>query len=128
MIRNPSAVELLDAVARFIEQHAAPQLKDRDVFLARVAVNALATVKREIEAGAAAEAAATARLGTLLGREGDFETLNAALCEDLRVGRLDLAAPGLLEHLRLSAIDQARIDQPGYSGLKAALESLSATP
>jgi len=123
MIRQPTATELLDSVSRFIEVTVAPQMKDRDVFLARVAVNALATVKREMEAGAAAEAAATERLRKLLGRDGDFETLNAALCEDLREGRIDLTAPGLMEHLRLSAIDRAKIDQPGYSGLKAALEA-----
>ena len=57
MIRHPTALELIDAVARFIEERAAPALKDRDAFHARVAVNALGVVRRELEAGAAAEAA-----------------------------------------------------------------------
>ena len=58
MITHPTAPELIDSVIRFIEERAAPQLKDRDAFLCRVAVNALAAVKREIEQGATAEAEA----------------------------------------------------------------------
>ena len=49
MIEQPTALELVDAVIGFIETRAAPQLKDRDVFLARVAVNALLTLRREID-------------------------------------------------------------------------------
>ena len=78
MITHPTAPELIDSVIKFIEERAAPQLKDRDAFLCRVAVNALAAVRREIEQGPAAETAALERLRALLGREGDFATLNAA--------------------------------------------------
>jgi hypothetical protein len=119
MITAPTAGELIDAVIGFIEKNAAPQLKDRDVFLARVAVNALAAVKREIEQGPAAEAAATARLAQLLGHTGDFAGLNAELCEALRSGKADLSTPGVFDHLKASIIDQVKIDQPNYSGLKA---------
>ncbi|MBQ1540701.1 MAG: protein kinase [Caulobacteraceae bacterium] len=121
MIRHPTALELIDAVARFIEERAAPALKDRDAFHARVAVNALGVVRRELEAGAAAEAAARERLRGLLGRDGDFETLNAALCDGLRAGEIALDHPGLMDHLKRSAAEQVGIDQPGYSGLKALL-------
>ncbi len=121
MIEQPNALELVDAVIGFIETRAAPQLKDRDVFLARVAVNALLTLRREIEHGAAAEAAATARLQDLMGEEGDFASLNTALCQAIREGTIDITAPALLAHMRASIIDQVQIDQPNYSGLKAAL-------
>ena len=121
MIEQPTALELVDAVIGFIETRAAPQLKDRDVFLARVAVNALLTLRREIEHGAAAEAAATTRLQDLMGEEGDFASLNTALCQAIREGTIDIAAPALLAHMRASIIDQVQIDQPNYSGLKAAL-------
>src|SRR5690606_36867217 len=83
MTQNPTAAELIGAVIGFIEQRAAPQLKDRDAFLAKVAVNALAAVKREIELGPQARAEATARLIALLGHDGDFADLNAELCERL---------------------------------------------
>ena len=78
-------------------------------------------VRRELEAGAAAEAAARERLRGLLGRDGDFETLNAALCDGLRAGEIALDHPGLMDHLKRSAAEQVGIDQPGYSGLKALL-------
>jgi len=118
MISHPTASELIDSVIRFIEERAAPNLKDRDVFHARVAVNALAAVRREIEAGAGAEAAQTARLTALLGEDGDWNSLNTRLCDQIREGALSPTDPGLLAHFRASIIDQVRIDQPGYAGLK----------
>ena len=118
MFSHPTAGELIDSVIRFIEERAAPNLKDRDAFHARVAVNALAAVRREIEAGATAEAAQTARLGALLGTEGDWDSLNTLLCERIREGAISPTDPALLAHLHASIIDQVRIDQPGYAGLK----------
>ncbi len=118
MIDSPTSIELIDAVIGFIEQRAAPQLKDRDAFLARVAVNALAAVRREIEFGPAAEEAASQRLRDLLGHEGDFAALNAELCDKLASGELTLKDPRVAAHLQASIIDQVRIDQPNYAGLK----------
>ena len=117
MITSPTSLELIDAVIGFIEQRAAPQLKDRDAFLARVAVNALAAVRREIEFGPQAEADATKRLRDLLGHDGDFAELNAELCDRLAAGELTVSDPQVLAHLKASIIDQVRIDQPNYSGL-----------
>jgi hypothetical protein len=119
MITSPTSLELIDAVIGFIEQRAAPQLKDRDAFLARVAVNALAAVRREIELGPDAEAAATERLRVLLGHDGDFTALNTELCDRLASGELTAKDPQVLAHLKASIIDQVRIDQPNYAGLKA---------
>lgn len=121
MITHPTASELLDAVIGFIEQRAAPQLTGRDAFLARVAVNALGTVKRELQAGDEAEAQATERLRALLGRDGEFDVLNAVLTEQLRCGETPLS-PEVLAHLKASVIDEVLIDQPNYSGLKALLD------
>ena len=121
MISHPTSAELLDAVSRFLEQQVAPQMKDRDAFLVRVAVNALATVKREGGAGAAMETGASSRLVDLLGHDGCFTDLNRELCEAIRAGAIPDDSPELLAHLRASAIDQIGIDQPNYSGLKQAL-------
>jgi len=118
MITHPTAPELIDSVIRFIEERAAPNLKDRDAFLCRVAVNALAAVRREIEQGPAAESAALERLRKLLGRDGDFVTLNSALCDGIADGTIDPLDPAVLAHMKASIIDQVRIDQPQYSGLK----------
>jgi len=118
MITHPTASELIEAVIRFIEDRAAPQLKDRDAFLARVAVNALNTVRREIEQGPAAEAAATERLKVILGRDGTWTELNEALCTGIEDGSIDAADPKVMAHLKASIIDQVRIDQPNYAGLR----------
>ena len=119
MTTHPTADELLAAVSGFIETRAAPQLTGRDAFLARVAVNALAVVRRELAQGPAADAAAAGRLAVLLADDGPLEALNDELCAKLASGELDLTSPGVLDHLKASTIDQVRIDQPNYSGLKA---------
>lgn len=122
MTTHPTTVELVEAVTLFLEHTVAPQLKDRDAFLARVAINAMGVIRRELEAGAAADAAAAVRLQALLGRHGEHDELNAALCVALRAGDLDADSPGLLAHLRAETIDRVRIDQPKYAGLQAALD------
>jgi hypothetical protein len=117
---HPTAHELLDAVASYIEQ-IAPKLQNRDAFLARVAANALGVVRRELAEGSQPDRRAEARLRALMGEDGDVAALNARLCEQIRAGAFDDREDALLDHLRASAIDQVRIDQPGYSGLAAAL-------
>jgi len=116
VITHPTAAELalaLDAV------EAGPADDPRAAFIARVADNARATLAREAALGAVAEAAAVIRLRVLLDADGDFDTLNSALCARLHDGRLSPLDPALLAHLKASAIDQIAIDQPGYSGLAA---------
>ncbi len=114
MIEHPRADELVEAVARWIDG-VRPGLAPRDAFLARVAVNVLGVVRRELIQGPAAEAGAVERLGALLGRGGDLKALNAELCERLRAGEMDVATPGLLAALRANITDQIAIDQPNYN-------------
>jgi hypothetical protein len=116
MITHPTAPELREALA---EADAAPPGDARAAFLARVADNARATLDRETALAPGAEAAAIARLRTLLGAEGEFEALNAELCARLRDGRLEPLGPMLLAHLRACVVDQISIDQPTYGGLAA---------
>lgn len=114
MIDQPRAEELVEAVARWIDS-VRPGLAPRDAFLARVAANALGVVRRELIGGAAAEAAAQARLAELLGREGTVAELNAELCARLRDGTMDRDTPGLLAALRANITEQIAIDQPSYA-------------
>lgn len=114
MITHPTAVELADSVARWIDQ-IRPDLKGRDNFLARVAVNALRALQRELEQGPAAEAAAVGRLEALLGRTGSYAELNAELCRRLRDGEMDRDTPGLLPALKAEVLDRLAIDQPSYA-------------
>nr|WP_221220855.1 DUF6285 domain-containing protein [Phenylobacterium haematophilum] len=105
---------MVEAVARWIDS-VRPQLAPRDAFLARVAANALSVVKRELQHGPAAEAAAVERLSALLGRQGSLAELNADLCARLRGGEMDAATPGLLTTLRANITEQIAIDQPSYA-------------
>jgi hypothetical protein len=113
VITHPRTEELVEAVARWIDS-VRPDLDPRNAFLARVAVNVLGVVGRELTRGPAAEAAAVERLAALLGREGAFEDLNRELCEALKSGAMDARTPGLLAALEANALEQVAIDQPNY--------------
>ncbi|MNT74982.1 hypothetical protein D3C72_2138410 [compost metagenome] len=79
-----------------------------------MAANALGIVSRELAQWPAAEAAAVARMRTILGRDGDYETLNAALAEALRAGTVSGEDLLVFDHLRRLALDTLAIDQPRY--------------
>jgi hypothetical protein len=113
LITHPRADQLAKAVADWIEQ-VRPGLDPRNAFLAKVAMNALATVERELALGPAFEAAATRRLATVLKRKGSYAELNAELCTRLRAGDLTVDSPGLVAALKASALEQLAIDQPTY--------------
>jgi len=113
MITHPNAAELARAVAQWLDA-VRPQLNQRDGYLARVAMNALAIIDRELSQGRAAESASRARMAKLLGKDGDYDTLSRELCECLRSGRMNLATPELLATLRADTLAKLAIDQPAY--------------
>ncbi len=119
---QPSVPELVQAVKNFIDETAGPNLKGHAAFHARVASNVLATVLRDIEQRPEAETGEKARLLTLLsgGREQSVEALNRELSAQIRSGAITPETPGLLDHLKQTTMAQVEIDQPRYSGLKAA--------
>jgi hypothetical protein len=119
VIEHPRAEELVEAVAKWIDG-VRPSLEPRDAFLARVAVNVLGVVRRELMLGPAAEANAVRRLRDLLGQEGDFQALNAQLCEAIRSGEMDVQTPGLLAALKANITEQIAIDQPNYVSVRPA--------
>ena len=96
---SPSAAELIEAVQRFLLESAAPALSGQAAFHAKVAANVLAVVAREIALRPSCDAAEATRLAALLGH-----------------GALGVDTPGLLTHLRATALDQLGVDQPDYSG------------
>lgn len=113
MMADPPIDEILDAVTRFLGGLAAAPA-GRDAYMTRVAANALSIVRRELTLAARADREEVERLRTLIGQDGGLEALDAALCEALRAGRLDEMTPGLLEHLKRSALARVEIDQPRY--------------
>jgi hypothetical protein len=118
---KPTAAELVGAVRDFLEQQAMPALEGRAAFHARVAVNALAIVARQLELGPADESAERARLLALLGRDGPLDEQNRELCRRIRAGEVDAHTPGLLEHLRETTLAKLAVDQPRYESYRRAL-------
>ena len=121
MITCPTAAELRSALDAFDHEDGPPD--DRRAFLARVADNARALLAREAALGEAAEAEEHARLSALLDAQGDYRDLNRQLCAALRSGKIAPRDPMLLAHLRATATARIAIDQPGYCGLEALLDS-----
>jgi hypothetical protein len=117
--QRPTALELVAAVRGFLEQEVASQLTGATAFNLRIAVNVLAIVEREL-AAEDDSAAATARLGALLGADPGLgrEALEEKLVAALRSSALGLASPGLLTHLRADAVRQLGIDNPRYGSYR----------
>ncbi len=115
MREQPSAAELIEAVAEFLQRDAAPQLTGRTAFLARVAFNVLQIVRRELALGPAADQAEASRLATLLGRAADPAALNEELCRRIAAGEIAEDDPALIEHLWATTLDVVAVDQPNYA-------------
>jgi uncharacterized protein DUF6285 len=122
MYDRPTKTQLIGAVRDFLENVAMPELEGHAAFHARVAVNALEIVLRELELGPAAEAAESERLRLLLGRDGPLADQNRELCRRLRAGELTLDTPGMAEHLRETTLAKLAVDQPRYVRYRRALE------
>ena len=122
MYDRPTTRELLAAVGAFLEREAMPALEGRRAFHARVAVNALAIVERELANAESQQVAALERLRALLGESGSLEELEVELCRRIRVGEVGLHTPGLLDHLRAPSLAKLAVDQPRYASYQRALE------
>lgn len=110
---QPSPASLLEAVAAFLRDEAAPALPPHAGFQARVSANVVDLVRRQLEAGPA-EAAEHARLRALLGEEGALEELTALLARRIEEGGIDIASPELIDHLRRTTREKIAVDQPKF--------------
>jgi hypothetical protein len=124
MREQPSAAELLDAVAEFLRGEIVPAPSGRVAFHARVAANVLDIVRRQLTTAPAADAAEADRLRALLGHDGDLQALNAELCDLIAEGRVDRLDRRLIEHLWATTLDTLSVDQPGYATYRRAIETL----
>ena len=126
MYDRPGPVELALVVKRFLEEQAMPALEGRVAFHARVAVNALGIVARQLEQAPQAEAAEAQRLHALLGDAGSLDAANRELCRRIRAGEIGLDTPGLREHLWETTLAKLAVDNPRYSGYRRALAAREA--
>ena len=118
---QPSPAEILAAVSIFLKTVTGPELAPHTAFQLRVAANALELARRDIELSPAADADELWRLKELLGQEGGLFALNAELARRLETGEADLTTPGVAEHLWATTLAKLAVDQPNYSGYRAAL-------
>lgn len=118
---EPIPIELTKAVADFLRNDIAPLISGHQAFKLRVAVNILDLVTRQLTREEGSDAAEVERLRALLGVEGSVTELNQALAERIAKGEVDLATPGLAEHLWATTMDKLAVDQPNYASYKREL-------
>jgi uncharacterized protein DUF6285 len=119
---EPTPDELIKAVADFLRNDIAPAMTGHNAFKLRVAINALDLVTRQLVLAGASDTAEVARLSRLLGRPGSLADLNRALADSIGKGEIDLATPGLPEHLWQTTLDKLAVDQPNYASYRRELE------
>jgi hypothetical protein len=119
---EPTPIELTKAVADFLRNDITPLISGHQAFKLRVAVNILDLVTRQLTREEGSDAAEVERLRALLGEDGSVMELNRALAERIAKGEIDLATPGLAEHLWATTMDKLAVDQPSYASYKRELE------
>jgi hypothetical protein len=118
---EPSTIELTKAVADFLRNDITPLISGHQAFKLRVAINILDLVGRQLTQEQASDAKEVERLRALLGIDGEVTDLNRALAERIAKGEVDLATPGLAEHLWATTMDKLAVDQPNYASYKREL-------
>jgi len=118
---SPTAAELAEAVREHLDREVLGQLRGKSAYELRVASNLLGILQREAEFGPEACAGERTRLERLLGEAGELERLNARLADRIRAGAAAEDDPELLGHLRQTALDRLRIDNPKYAAYLRAI-------
>jgi hypothetical protein len=112
---RPTAAELVAAVREYLERDVIPATEGRVAFHARVAVNVLGMVERELEVGAVLDAEEHDRLVALLGRDGTVRELTEVLARGIRDGSLDVPWSELVEGVRGTVRAKLAVSDPGYA-------------
>ena len=115
---EPTPIELTRSVADFLRNDITPMISGHNAFKLRVAINMLDLVVRQLTMEEGSDAAEAARLSELLGAEGSLIELNRALAEKIASGEVNLATPGLSEHLWQTTLAKLAVDQPNYASYK----------
>ncbi|MET3331684.1 MULTISPECIES: DUF6285 domain-containing protein [Bradyrhizobium] len=118
---EPTPIELTKSVADFLRNDITPLISGHQAFKLRVAINILDLVTRQLTREEESDAEEVARLRALLGIDGSVTELNHALAERIAKGEVDLATPGLAEHLWATTMDKLAVDQPNYASYKREL-------
>jgi hypothetical protein len=115
---EPTPIELTKAVADFLRNDITPMISGHNAFKLRVAINALELVVRQLTQEEGSNGTEADRLAKLLGMRGSLFEQNCALAEKIANGEIDLATPGLSEHLWQTTLAKLAVDQPNYASYK----------
>ena len=115
---EPTPIELTKAVADFLRSDITPMISGHNAFKLRVAINILDLVTRQLTLTEDSDAAEGERLSKLLGMSGALIEQNRVLADRIAKGEVDLATPGLADHLWLTTLAKLAVDQPNYASYK----------
>ena len=88
MQSRPDLVGMVDGVLGFMRSDALKNPGPHAMHHARISINALELIKRELQLGPAADQEEHARLRALLGTDGSLEDLNRLLCARIENGEI----------------------------------------
>lgn len=111
---RPTAAELVAAVREYLERDVMTTAEGRVAFHARVAVNVLGMVERELDLGAAQDTDERTRLVALLGHEGTVRELTEELARRIREGSLDVAWDDSVAAVRETVRAKLEVANPRY--------------
>jgi hypothetical protein len=123
---RPSALELLKAVERFLDEEIVPNVEGTRQFHARVAANVMRILAREWEHEEAQLEAEWSGLDDLLGAEprplsraamrAGIARRTAELCERIRAGEADEGPfrHRVVAHVRRTVRDKLLVDNPAW--------------
>lgn len=111
---RPTVAELVGAVREYLERDVMPATEGRIAFHARVAVNVLGMVERELAIGGAQNAIEHRRLVELLGHEGTVRELTAELARGIRAGEWDARRDEAIDHVRATVHAKLEVANPKY--------------
>jgi hypothetical protein len=117
---QPTAPELLDALAEYLVGELRPQVPAEQRFKVLVAANLAAVVARELRAGTQPSAEDAALFETLLGEQPgagpeEANRLAAELSAEIRAGGFDDRLDELVAALRGHVRRKLEIARPGYA-------------
>jgi hypothetical protein len=115
---EPTPIELTRVVADFLRNDIVPAISGHNSFKLRVAINVLDLVARQLSLAEGSDVAEAASLKKLLDIDGALIDLNRGLAEKIASGEVDLATPGLSEHLWQTTMAKLAVDQPNYGSYK----------
>jgi hypothetical protein len=111
---RPTAAQLVTAVREYLERDVMAATEGRVQFHARVAVNVLNTVTRELELGAQFATEERRRAAALLGHDGEPDALERELAAAIRSGSLDSRSDDVRSHVRATVREKLLIANPAY--------------